>query len=231
MFRFLMGFLRCPEGGKLLLVPFVEAHNKYRNEKEVIEGVLVSKKTGNVFPIWNGIPRMLPDSIQSNMAFYEKYRPELSKYDIRFDSAEIRRFRRLNRQVKRTFEFAWKIWGKSERIYGMSQDEYKKHVFAKQSSRKLNDAYFKGKVVFEGGCGHGLMSQVMSPLCREYIGLDLGNGIDVARHRSQRLHNVHLIQGDILSIPVKPNAFDYVYSYGVIHHTPDTHRALSLIHI
>jgi ubiquinone/menaquinone biosynthesis C-methylase UbiE/uncharacterized protein YbaR (Trm112 family) len=225
MFMFLLEYLRCPNGGNFSLITFVKKYHKARKEDEIIEGILVSKKTKKIYPIVNGIPRLLPTSLIDNIEFCERYKDKLKEYDICFTEKEIKAFKRNNEQVKSRFEFQWKIWGKSDKIYGMTKDEYKYHLFHRMPGKPIKDEEFKGKIFFEGGCGHGMVSQMLSPLCREYIGLDIGSGIECARWRSKSLPNVHLIQGDLLNIPIKDDSIDFVFSNGVIHHTPNTYKA------
>jgi len=225
MFKFILDYIRDSADGRFKLVVYKELPHPVRNENDIIEGLLIGEKDQKVYPIINGVPRLIPSAFIDNMWFYKKYRTELRRHNIKFNKYEINRFIKRNKQVKARFEFQWKIWGRSEKIYGMTQDEYKYHIFERMPSRKITDSEFKGKIFFEGGCGHGMVSQIMSPICKEYIGLDLGSGIDCARWRSKRLSNVHLIQGDLLRLPVKKASIDFTFSNGVIHHTPNTKKA------
>lgn len=121
----------------------------------------------------------------------------------------------------------WKYWARGNKIYGMDKATYKRDLLEKRSGRPLSDSYFAGKVVLEGGCGHGMAGEILAPLAREYIGVDLGAGIEAARERTRHLGNVHLIQGSLLSLPLSSSVSDFVFSIGVIHHTPDPHGAFS----
>ncbi len=46
-----------------------------------------------------------------------------------------------------------------------------------------------------------------------------------AREENQANPLIHLIQGDIMRLALRPGAFDHAYSIGVLHHTPSTRRA------
>jgi SAM-dependent methyltransferase len=81
---------------------------------------------------------------------------------------------------------------------------------------------FRGKVVFEGGCGKGRHSQVMGHWgVKDLVALDLGDAVDVAFAHTRELPNVHIVQGDLLQPPVRRGAFDVSFSVGVLHHLPD----------
>jgi SAM-dependent methyltransferase len=45
----------------------------------------------------------------------------------------------------------------------------------------------------------------------------------------ESLPNVAILQADLLDLPLTDSAFDFVYSIGVLHHTPDPRRAFGQI--
>ena len=63
-------------------------------------------------------------------------------------------------------------------------------------------------------------------------GVDLTEaGIELARERLDLLGlDAKLRQADAENLPFADNSFDIVYSYGVLHHTPNTKRAISEVH-
>jgi SAM-dependent methyltransferase len=62
------------------------------------------------------------------------------------------------------------------------------------------------------------------------VGLDLGRAVDRAqRELGAHRPNVHLVQGNLMHPPLRPESFDLVHSLGVLHHTPDTARAFKSI--
>ena len=197
MFYSLLPLLRCPDGGELELSVTREELHAARNEQDVIEGILTSKRTGKVYPITNGIPRLLPHGYDSD--------------------------------TQSRFEREWKVWGAGSKIYGMDKQKYKEDLFQRRSGHTLNDEFFRGKIVLEGGCGHGMAGEILATSAKEYIGLDLGSGIDVARARTKHLPNVHLVQGSILTAPFSDACADVVFSIGVIHHIPDPKSAFQAL--
>jgi SAM-dependent methyltransferase/uncharacterized protein YbaR (Trm112 family) len=76
--------------------------------------------------------------------------------------------------------------------------------------------HFTGKVVLDAGCGMGRFLKLAADFgSREIIGVDLSGSIDVAYHHVRHLPNAHVIQADIMALPLKP-VFDYVFSVGVL---------------
>lgn len=86
--------------------------------------------------------------------------------------------------------------------------------------------FLAGKVILDAGCGKGRHLIASSELDADFIvGMDLGGSIDVARQNSHTRENVAWVQGDIFHPPFRPGVFDYIYSIGVLHHTPDPQKA------
>lgn len=85
--------------------------------------------------------------------------------------------------------------------------------------------FFAGKVVLEGGCGKGRHTKLGAAWgAREVIGFDLGDGVESAFAATRGLPNAHIVQCDIFKLPFK-KVFDYAFSVGVFHHTPDPKKA------
>lgn len=79
---------------------------------------------------------------------------------------------------------------------------------------------FRGKTVFEGGCGKGRHTVVAAGWgVKAIVALDLGEAIEVAFQHTRHLPNVHAVQGDLMQPPVK-RVFDLGFSVGVLHHLP-----------
>lgn len=131
-------------------------------------------------------------------------------------------------QVQKRFEYQWKRWGRDEVIFGRTKEE-SRDFFFKLAGSKITEGYLRGKYALDAGCGHGLITEIMSESGAFAIGLDLGSGVEVARYRTKNLPGVSIVQGDIMNLPFKKGVFDYIWSNGVIHHTPDTRRAFSCL--
>ena len=86
----------------------------------------------------------------------------------------------------------------------------------------VTPGFFEGKVVLEGGCGKGRHTKLAAQWgATEVVGIDLGLGVESAFALTREMPNAHIVQCDIFKLPFK-KAFDYAFSVGVLHHTPDT---------
>ncbi len=89
-----------------------------------------------------------------------------------------------------------------------------------------------GLSVLEIGCGLGTDGAQFAKAGAHYTGVDLTEAaIDLARRRfkiSGLPGEFHV--ADAENLDFSDNTFDRVYSHGVLHHTPDTARAVAEIH-
>jgi 2-polyprenyl-3-methyl-5-hydroxy-6-metoxy-1,4-benzoquinol methylase len=91
---------------------------------------------------------------------------------------------------------------------------------------KLPAEYFKDKVVLDAGCGSGRWTYAMSSLGATVVAVDLTDaGVEVTHQATAQLDNVVVLQASVLHLPFRPESFDVVVSWGVLHHTPDTKAA------
>jgi len=90
----------------------------------------------------------------------------------------------------------------------------------------------KGKRVLEIGCGIGTDGARFTREGAYYIGLDLSpRSVLLAKKNFEgRNLSAGLLVSDAESLPFRDGAFDYVYSCGVLHHTPDIGKAVAEIH-
>src|SRR5579875_2210992 len=86
---------------------------------------------------------------------------------------------------------------------------------------------WKGQWVLEVGCGMGADLSMFARCGARAFGLDLTyTGSSLASRRLQHLGLVPRVTvGDSERLPFRDGTFDLVYSWGVIHHTPNTDAA------
>jgi SAM-dependent methyltransferase len=95
-----------------------------------------------------------------------------------------------------------------------------------------NFAAARGLRVLEIGCGLGTDGAQFARAGADYTGIDLTEAsIELARKRFELagLRGEFRV-ADAEQLDFADNAFDLVYSHGVLHHTPDTARAVREIH-
>lgn len=90
----------------------------------------------------------------------------------------------------------------------------------------------QGKLLLEVGCGQGSCSALFAQDGARVVSVDLT--APAVRHTSRKLALLGLdgraVQADAEFLPFRDNSFDVVFSSGVLHHTPDTEKAIAHIH-
>lgn len=134
----------------------------------------------------------------------------------RFPLGGERDFVRPTAQTRRTYDFTWRRVGEREIARGWEKDSYR-------YSALIPPALMRGagKLGLEAGCGGGADLRRVARGGAELIGVDLSEGAEAAARACRDLPNVHVVQTDIYRLPFRPGAFDFIYSFGVLHHLPD----------
>jgi SAM-dependent methyltransferase len=83
----------------------------------------------------------------------------------------------------------------------------------------------RGRSVLDAGCGMGRFSDVASRWGARVVAIDLSRAVEAADRNIGNRQNVDIAQADIFNLPFAEETFDYIFSIGVLHHTPDTKAA------
>ncbi len=123
-------------------------------------------------------------------------------------------------EAVRTAQRFGDAWTRFDRL----DDHYEEQFLGWVAPNRPED--FKDRVVLEGGCGKGRHSYLVAEWgARDVIAADLGSAVDVAFRNTRHLPNVHVVQADLLRLPVATQTVDLAFSVGVLHHVSDPPRA------
>lgn len=90
-------------------------------------------------------------------------------------------------------------------------------------------AELAGQWVVDAGCGSGRFAEIAASYGAEVIAVDLSSAVDAAAENLRAWPNTHVVQADITRLPLRSEHVGFLYSIGVLQHTPDplaTARAL-----
>lgn len=167
------------------------------------EFALGCPKCKEIYPIVNGIPRMI--SAAMRQALEEENPPEPPE---EIDRAQV--------ETARSFGYEWSHFPEMRAEWERNFWEYM-HPHTPES--------FRGKRVLDAGCGNGRHTYYAAQSNAEVWAVDICSAVEVAKHNTRLHNNVYVAQADIHHLPFEPESFDLIYSLGVLHHLPDPESA------
>lgn len=119
------------------------------------------------------------------------------------------------------FGFEWNVHSRTQ-LDNSTSDESER-TFRRKTGFTPDD--IKGKLVLDVGCGMGRFSDVASRWGATVVGIDLSTAVEAAQRNIGARDNVNLAQANIFELPFRDGTFDFIFSIGVLHHTPNTKAA------
>jgi 2-polyprenyl-3-methyl-5-hydroxy-6-metoxy-1,4-benzoquinol methylase len=123
-----------------------------------------------------------------------------------------------------SFGFQWKLYSQTQLDDANSQRS--EDAFRRRTGFRPED--LAGKLVLDVGCGMGRFAEVATRWGAHVVGIDLSLACEVAA-KNLADRTATIFQADVFQLPFAPGSFDYIYSIGVLHHTPDCERAFKAL--
>jgi SAM-dependent methyltransferase len=120
-----------------------------------------------------------------------------------------------------SFGFQWNIYARTQLDDQSSRES--EIDFRNRTGLKPQDLH--GKLVLDVGCGMGRFADIASRWGARVVGVDLSAAAEVAARNLADRDAVRIFRADVFSLPFAPGSFDYIYSLGVLHHTPQCEQA------
>jgi 2-polyprenyl-3-methyl-5-hydroxy-6-metoxy-1,4-benzoquinol methylase/uncharacterized protein YbaR (Trm112 family) len=87
----------------------------------------------------------------------------------------------------------------------------------------------RGRRVLDCGCGAGRFGEIALQAGANVVAVDYSSAADACFDNLGSHPNLNVVQADIYRLPFDPGAFDFVYSMGVLQHTPDVRAAFEAL--
>jgi 2-polyprenyl-3-methyl-5-hydroxy-6-metoxy-1,4-benzoquinol methylase len=163
-----------------------------------IERGAIACSNEHVFPIDNGVPRLL--------ATHQN------------ESAEAR-------SIRTSFSAQWEDYDfeAEQRTWGQTL-ETRVEDFLRMIDHAPEELH--GKLVLDAGCGNGLLSQAVTRFGCEVLAADISDSVARAHSHFAKRGNLkaNFIQADLMQPPFRANTFDVVFCAGVLIVTPSSRQ-------
>jgi uncharacterized protein YbaR (Trm112 family)/SAM-dependent methyltransferase len=227
----LISLLSCPVSRTPLQLQVISRSQKQfgNTVQEVVEEGILFAAEDWFYPVIKGIPRLLVESFIDHEDFLRKH---LADYDQRRGKLEskyhglIRHVLKKNSHTKQSFSQEWSLFDyEKDKVWHADKAGMLKRFLDEtaETTESLN-----GKLIFDAGCGNGLLNQFIAQCGATILGMDLSFSIERA-YQQNKEPNALFIQGDVQFPPVSFACFDIVHSSGVLICTNNTELSFSCI--
>jgi len=192
----------------------------------VVNAGVLKCSCGKAYPVIDGVPRMIEKGLEAFPDFIAKNREQLAALAVNVPATNPPEKQEDDYEnIRKSFSQEWGIFDyDSDKTWGWTLDE-RKQVFLGDVNRKPAELF--GKKLLDAGCGNGTLTAALSSFGMEIVGLDLNDGLGRAYENRKKYAKdaerlVQYVQGNLVTPPLRREAFDLIYSSGVIHHTPSS---------
>ena len=212
MKRHWLEHLGDPQTGDLLSLQAV-----FREcDGHIMDGLLCTE-AGCRYPIIRGVPVFVDNVGELYGGWIEEHREALG--EVPHDWSEGA-YEAGTRKVQDSFGYEW------SRYHRVIPDYDQNYVH----QTGIDDAFYEGKSILDAGCGYGRHVSYISAIEHTtVVGIDLSEAVFIAFEKLKDRDNVVLAQGNLYQPPVRRAHFDFVYSWGVLHHTPSVEEGFRAI--
>ena len=120
------------------------------------------------------------------------------------------------------FGFQWNLFSKTQ-VDSFSGLNVSEQRFYLATNWNKPDLY--GKWILDVGCGAGRFAEIALKAGANVVALDYSNSVDACYKNLLSHKNLYLVQANIYSLPFGNETFDFVYSLGVLQHTPNVKKS------
>ena len=119
--------------------------------------------------------------------------------------------------------------------FGNEWNRFDQSFLDEEEALKIFNEYFsifpwekinKNSIGFDMGCGTGRWAKYVSERVGHLHCIDPSDALEVAKKKLSNFNNITFLPSFIDNCELKHNSQDFGYSLGVLHHVPDTAKAL-----
>ena len=118
-------------------------------------------------------------------------------------------------------------FGRQWNRYDVARDAEDEATFLIKTGTRASG--LAGRLVLDAGCGGGRYARLLGRHGARVVGVDLSSAVEKAAALCAGLLEVAIVQADLLDLPLAERGFDFAFSIGVLHHSPDPRRAFGQV--
>jgi SAM-dependent methyltransferase len=224
-----LSLLRCPISRSILRLQIISTGTKsFRSgDEEIIqEGILYAEEDW-FYPVIEGIPRLVVEAAVEYASFLTQHMPHYAQKRASLEKKYpglLQQVLKKNRRTRESFSLEWSFFD-----YGKDKTwEAKKDDLLQRFLNETDEVDLHGKLIFDAGCGNGLLDQYIAQAGACVIAMDFSNSV-VNAYRQSKEPGAIFIQGDVQFPPLAFECYDIVHSSGVLICTNNTELSFQCI--
>lgn len=213
-------------------LPGLSCDSFFEDDGHVIDGVLKCCGSNKWFPVSRGVPCFLSGIL----------RPDFQEFEVKYglseetgNSAAAVESESQQEQALTNVTFSDK-WSKFTN-YGL-ETTHQAFLFdwycKKLGLETVEDlkSFYKGKSsILEVGPGSGFNTVFMAEQSDGIVfAADISEAAYTTFENTKSIANCCVIQSDLMALPFPDESFDFIIADGVLHHTPDTRKAVESLY-
>lgn len=203
-------------------------------QEEILEAALACS-CGMIYPVIDGIPRLIRHARTEYPEFFARYRFDASGEGHRNEAVQTASPTaepNADPRSGKSFGLQWALYQEGDNTWFKDDAGLRKQEFL--YNLDITAEELRGRTMLDGGCGNGELTRAIAEYGVEIVAMDFSRSVEGARRRLFERgfpvsHKVHYIQANVLELPLRRQSFDLVHTSGVLHHTPSTYRAFRSI--
>lgn len=226
----LLPLLRCPVTRSPLRMQVIRSTDaSQQHGSATIEEAILFANRDWFYPVIKGIPRLIVEAFEVYQPFLQQHLPD---YAQRSQSLQqqygglLQYVHKKNHHTRQSFSQEWGLFNYDKDKVWDADHSGMLQRFLQETDE--TEESLKNKLIFDAGCGNGLLNQFVAQCGAQILGMDFSQSIERA-HQQNRNPNAFFIQGDVQFPPVAFEAFDIVHSSGVLICTNNTELSFSCI--
>lgn len=125
-----------------------------------------------------------------------------------------------------SFGFQWNRFRRTQ-LDSFSGKPISRDRFFAQTAWAVGD--IAGRWTLDVGCGAGRFAEVALDAGARVVAVDYSSAVNACWQNLGPSPRLDVVQADVYCLPFRRQRFDFVYSLGVLQHTPDVHAAFAAL--